>query len=828
MAPMGRFGAAFRLTLAVGILGNSMGLWAEVQMKTREGQTGLANRMSRAKSRVETRSHLILDFPETPTPETARLLAARGMRVVAYLPLTGVIVGVEGAADLRGLNLAGFDALQPEDKLSQELTRAAGDDGRRARVDRLAYFVVEFHGDVPWEERRALVSESGVEIRDHKDLVGDHMLVRGTLAKVRTLAEWDEVAYIFPASGELVTGLPLVGCVGGATEAGQVGQLTQRIGEGWDGVGLNRANLTYSFQGGVPQRLAEAQVQDEIQRAMAAWSGVVQVAFQRTNNTAAAKNINILFGSRDHGDPYPFDGAGKVLAHTFYPAPPNPEPIAGDLHFDNDENWNLGTDIDIFSVALHELGHALGLGHSDVPNAVMYPYYRRTTALTPEDIGAIRLLYAAVSDTDASPAPLVLTLSAPANAAKTSGAAIHVTGTLTGPVGAPVMAWATNRGMAGAGSVSADGRGGFQWQMTSVPLAMGENQITVTASDTAGRSISRAVEVRREAATVVPVPPAPVPPTPVPAMSVSVTSPGTGTITTRNPSSANGFVTGGTGRPTVRWSSDRESGGVAVVTATTDGRYRWDANPIGLLLGPNPITVTATDTANRTSSVSLLIIYKYPSDEGAPTAPAPPPTPTPIPALSLDVASPGVDTIVTRNPITASGTVAGSTGQPSVRWSSDRGFTGTAAVTAIPDGKYRWDANPIALLLGANTITITATDAANRISIRNFRVNYSFTPPDVPDADTQPPRITIISPKTTFLMTPSYSISVRGTAQDVSGVAAVRWECSCGSQGTAQGTTQWTVPNISLPAGTHKIKIFATDSVGNEGTAEFLVMRYEN
>ena len=224
MAPMGRFGAAFRLALAVGILGNSMGLWAEVQMKTREGQTGLANRMSRAKSRAGTRSHLILDFPEAPTPATARLLAARGMRVVAYLPLTGVIVGVEGAADLRGLNLAGFDALQPEDKLSQELTRAAGDDGRRARVDRLAFFVVEFHGDVPWEERRALVSESGVEIRDHKDLVGDHMLVRGTLAKVRTLAEWDEVAYIFPASGELVTGLPLVGCVGGATEAGQVGQ----------------------------------------------------------------------------------------------------------------------------------------------------------------------------------------------------------------------------------------------------------------------------------------------------------------------------------------------------------------------------------------------------------------------------------------------------------------------------------------------------------------------------------------------------------------------------------------------------------------------------
>ncbi len=50
--------------------------------------------------------------------------------------------------------------------------------------------------------------------------------------------------------------------------------------------------------------------------------------------------------------------------------------------------------VDLYSVTLHELGHALGLGHSDVPGAVMYPYYRRLTALTTEDIGAIQDLYA--------------------------------------------------------------------------------------------------------------------------------------------------------------------------------------------------------------------------------------------------------------------------------------------------------------------------------------------------------------------------------------------------------------------------------------------------
>lgn len=105
----------------------------------------------------------------------------------------------------------------------------------------------------------------------------------------------------------------------------------------------------------------------------------------------------------------------NTLAHAFQPGTEAIfgaiGSVGGDLHFDvgrsfvDDPNANSST-YDIFTVALHELGHALGLGHSTVAGSAMQAVYAGSRrSLSADDIAGINSIY--------GPAPLVIDVPEP-------------------------------------------------------------------------------------------------------------------------------------------------------------------------------------------------------------------------------------------------------------------------------------------------------------------------------------------------------------------------------------------------------------------------------
>ncbi|XP_054830147.1 macrophage metalloelastase-like [Eublepharis macularius] len=151
-----------------------------------------------------------------------------------------------------------------------------------------------------------------------------------------------------------------------------------------------KRSLAYRINNYTPD-LPRPKVDAAIARAFKVWSDVTPLRFTRTRRHA---DIEIFFTSGAHGDKHPFDGKGGVLAHAFGPG----RGIGGDAHFDEGEQWSdYNKETNLFLVAAHEFGHSLGLDHSNVQGALMYPTYSyvhpNNFRLSADDRRGIQALY---------------------------------------------------------------------------------------------------------------------------------------------------------------------------------------------------------------------------------------------------------------------------------------------------------------------------------------------------------------------------------------------------------------------------------------------------
>jgi hypothetical protein len=158
--------------------------------------------------------------------------------------------------------------------------------------------------------------------------------------------------------------------------------------------GASGGQVTWSFAATAGQffqfdaAITEAAFQNLIREAFAAWEAVANIDFVEVADSAAS-NIRLGWDA--------IDGKLNTLGEAYTTWNGNNTAIHGEIRFDTAETWSFSKDVhdasNFYALALHEIGHVLGLDHTDDIDTIMYPIIGHTVALSESEIAGAQSLY---------------------------------------------------------------------------------------------------------------------------------------------------------------------------------------------------------------------------------------------------------------------------------------------------------------------------------------------------------------------------------------------------------------------------------------------------
>ncbi len=157
------------------------------------------------------------------------------------------------------------------------------------------------------------------------------------------------------------------------------------------GAGYNIGSAFSSSGASVDSSTLGFDVQSIISAAFDAWSSHGDIEFMQVEDsggdpgTSHTADIRIFFGSIP----------GSTIGFAYYPSGYG-SMLAGDMLLDSDigNNW-ANNQTTFFGLVLHEIGHALGLGHEDSGVESVMTSFLSETSLQQDDVDGIQTIYGA-------------------------------------------------------------------------------------------------------------------------------------------------------------------------------------------------------------------------------------------------------------------------------------------------------------------------------------------------------------------------------------------------------------------------------------------------